>query len=256
MGNRTLQGQRERLEGAAVGAAEPGGSPEGWGEPTLRGTGSSRGDQPCRGLPWLREVQPAQPHLLRAAGLTCLFRPQSLMDAQNLRIEELLQKIKQQQYKLDKQNLQIKSLQSKVSLLSRAGAGAPQPGPAHCGDLGMSHPSWHRALVTGEAAVPLLPGSGHPPEPVALVPVLWCWCKGSKLKAFREPHGAIAVTGVWGQSLPGLFSSAYLPTKLIHMGLKSPNLFWLCQPLVVPIPRGFWASSAPALVAGEWLKPG
>lgn len=37
------------------------------------------------------------------------------MDAQNLRIEELLQKIKQQQYKLDKQNLQIKSLQSKVS---------------------------------------------------------------------------------------------------------------------------------------------
>ncbi|NXP86630.1 ANGL4 protein, partial [Passerina amoena] len=43
--------------------------------------------------------------------------PQSLMDAQNLRIEELLQKIKQQQYKLDKQNLQIKSLQSKVNLL-------------------------------------------------------------------------------------------------------------------------------------------
>ncbi|XP_058714491.1 angiopoietin-related protein 4 isoform X2 [Poecile atricapillus] len=42
---------------------------------------------------------------------------QSLMDAQNLRIEELLQKVKQQQYKLDKQNLQIKSLQSKVNLL-------------------------------------------------------------------------------------------------------------------------------------------
>ncbi|XP_009999625.1 PREDICTED: angiopoietin-related protein 4 [Chaetura pelagica] len=41
----------------------------------------------------------------------------SLMDAQNLRIEELLQKVKQQQYKLDKQNLQIKSLQSKVNLL-------------------------------------------------------------------------------------------------------------------------------------------
>uniref|UniRef100_A0A8C0G6N4 Angiopoietin like 4 n=1 Tax=Chelonoidis abingdonii TaxID=106734 RepID=A0A8C0G6N4_CHEAB len=37
----------------------------------------------------------------------------SLMDAQNTRIEELLQKVKQQQYKLDKQNLQIKSLQSK-----------------------------------------------------------------------------------------------------------------------------------------------
>uniref|UniRef100_A0A8C3Y783 Angiopoietin like 4 n=1 Tax=Catharus ustulatus TaxID=91951 RepID=A0A8C3Y783_CATUS len=42
---------------------------------------------------------------------------QSLMDAQNLRIEELLQKIKQQQYKLDKQNLQIKSLQSKLQPL-------------------------------------------------------------------------------------------------------------------------------------------
>ncbi|XP_026515477.1 angiopoietin-related protein 4 [Terrapene carolina triunguis] len=42
---------------------------------------------------------------------------QSLMDSQNKRIEELLQKIKQQQYKLDKQNLQIKSLQSKVNLL-------------------------------------------------------------------------------------------------------------------------------------------
>ncbi|NWZ07878.1 ANGL4 protein, partial [Agelaius phoeniceus] len=45
------------------------------------------------------------------------LRGSSLMDAQNLRIEELLQKIKQQQYKLDKQNLQIKSLQSKVNLL-------------------------------------------------------------------------------------------------------------------------------------------
>uniref|UniRef100_A0A8C5EZG3 Angiopoietin like 4 n=1 Tax=Gopherus evgoodei TaxID=1825980 RepID=A0A8C5EZG3_9SAUR len=41
--------------------------------------------------------------------------PRSLMDAQNARVEELLQKVKQQQYKLDKQNLQIKSLQSKVS---------------------------------------------------------------------------------------------------------------------------------------------
>ncbi|NXA05955.1 ANGL4 protein, partial [Sapayoa aenigma] len=45
------------------------------------------------------------------------LRGSSLMDAQNRRIEELLQKIKQQQYKLDKQNLQIKSLQSKVNLL-------------------------------------------------------------------------------------------------------------------------------------------
>lgn len=51
----------------------------------------------------------------RSYGAHLALPPQSLMDAQNLRIEELLQKIKQQQYKLDKQNLQIKSLQSKVS---------------------------------------------------------------------------------------------------------------------------------------------
>uniref|UniRef100_A0A8U8CLQ6 Fibrinogen C-terminal domain-containing protein n=1 Tax=Geospiza parvula TaxID=87175 RepID=A0A8U8CLQ6_GEOPR len=50
----------------------------------------------------------------RSDGAHLALPPQSLMDAQNLRIEELLQKIKQQQYKLDKQNLQIKSLQSKV----------------------------------------------------------------------------------------------------------------------------------------------
>ncbi|NXD27639.1 ANGL4 protein, partial [Spelaeornis formosus] len=52
-----------------------------------------------------------------SCGAHLAFLLQSLMDAQNLRIEELLQKIKQQQYKLDKQNLQIKSLQSKVNLL-------------------------------------------------------------------------------------------------------------------------------------------
>ncbi|NXD44752.1 ANGL4 protein, partial [Copsychus sechellarum] len=53
----------------------------------------------------------------RSHGAHLALPSQSLMDAQNLRIEELLQKIKQQQYKLDKQNLQIKSLQSKVNLL-------------------------------------------------------------------------------------------------------------------------------------------
>lgn len=78
--------------------------------------------------------------LPRAAGFTWLFPPQSLMDAQNLRIEELLQKIKQQQYKLDKQNLQIKSLQSKVSSCPSLHAGGPQPAPARCGDPGMNRP--------------------------------------------------------------------------------------------------------------------
>ncbi|NWY30651.1 ANGL4 protein, partial [Pheucticus melanocephalus] len=63
-----------------------------------------RGSSRTARAPWSRGAHLALP-------------PQSLMDAQNLRIEELLQKIKQQQYKLDKQNLQIKSLQSKVNLL-------------------------------------------------------------------------------------------------------------------------------------------
>ncbi|KAJ1084795.1 hypothetical protein NDU88_004941 [Pleurodeles waltl] len=50
----------------------------------------------------------------RAEGDANLGMVQSLMDAQNKRIDELMEKIKLQQYKLDKQNLQIKSLQSKI----------------------------------------------------------------------------------------------------------------------------------------------
>ncbi|NXI07100.1 ANGL4 protein, partial [Irena cyanogastra] len=67
----------------------------------------------------LRQAREAQERgeRLRGSSARDLGALQSLMDAQNLRIEELLQKIKQQQYKLDKQNLQIKSLQSKVNLL-------------------------------------------------------------------------------------------------------------------------------------------
>lgn len=84
-------------------------------------------------------------------GFTWLFPHllQSLMDAQNLRIEELLQKIKQQQYKLDKQNLQIKSLQSKVSSWA---------GPTRCWDP-----------VGGEAALMLLPSFGDFTRAMALV---------------------------------------------------------------------------------------
>ncbi|NXJ97843.1 ANGL4 protein, partial [Corythaixoides concolor] len=75
----------------------------------------------------------SSPNPPRAVGFTWLFPlPQSLMDAQNLRIEELLQKIKQQQYKLDKQNLQIKSLQSKVNLLI----------PLHLKDNKTQSPKW------------------------------------------------------------------------------------------------------------------
>lgn len=112
------------------------------------------------------------------------------MDAQNLRIEELLQKIKQQQYKLDKQNLQIKSLQSKVS--SR---------PA----LWLGHHSLVlcAALVTGEHTVPLLLDFGNTPKAVALVLVPLCWCKRSKLPECL--HRAIGGIGVWEQSLSGLF---------------------------------------------------
>ncbi|XP_034260439.1 angiopoietin-related protein 4 [Pantherophis guttatus] len=42
---------------------------------------------------------------------------QNLVRRQNVRMEELLQKIKQQQFRMEKQNLQIKSLQSKVNTL-------------------------------------------------------------------------------------------------------------------------------------------
>ncbi|XP_029466672.1 angiopoietin-related protein 4 [Rhinatrema bivittatum] len=41
-------------------------------------------------------------------------RMQSLMEAQNQKMDELLSQIKLQQYRLDKQNLQIKSLQNKI----------------------------------------------------------------------------------------------------------------------------------------------
>ncbi|NWZ26116.1 ANGL4 protein, partial [Asarcornis scutulata] len=78
-----------------------------------------------------RETQ-EQGELLRASGSPSSSPPQTLMDAQNSRIEELLQKIKQQQYKLDKQNLQIKSLQSKVNLLI----------PLHLKDNKTQSPKW------------------------------------------------------------------------------------------------------------------
>lgn len=102
------------------------------------------------------------------------------MDAQNLRIEELLQKIKQQQYKLDKQNLQIKSLQSKVS-----------PCPV------LQPPAWPYMLwvpwcdtpaVPALVAVLVLPGLGHSKGATALVPVLQGIIStgGSSLHASRE----------------------------------------------------------------------
>ncbi|NXH09246.1 ANGL4 protein, partial [Bucco capensis] len=82
----------------------------------------------------LRQARGAQERgeRLRASSAKDLGALQSLMDAQNLRIEELLQKIKQQQYKLDKQNLQIKSLQSKVNLLM----------PLHLKDNRTQSPKW------------------------------------------------------------------------------------------------------------------
>ncbi|XP_054835925.1 angiopoietin-related protein 4 [Eublepharis macularius] len=53
----------------------------------------------------------------RSGGAAELGALQDFMSRQNLRIEELFQKLKQQQYRMDKQNLQIKSLQSKVNML-------------------------------------------------------------------------------------------------------------------------------------------
>ncbi|NXO02440.1 ANGL4 protein, partial [Rhinopomastus cyanomelas] len=82
----------------------------------------------------LRQARDAQEQgeRLRGSSSRELAALQSLMDSQNLRIDELLQKIKQQQYKLDKQNLQIKSLQSKVNLLI----------PLHLKDNKTQSPKW------------------------------------------------------------------------------------------------------------------
>ncbi|XP_039180485.1 angiopoietin-related protein 4 [Crotalus tigris] len=57
---------------------------------------------------------------------------QNLIRRQNVRIEELLQKIKQQQFRMDKQNLQIKSLQSKVNTLI----------PLHRSEKDLQRPRW------------------------------------------------------------------------------------------------------------------
>ncbi|XP_060089061.1 angiopoietin-related protein 4 [Heteronotia binoei] len=53
----------------------------------------------------------------RSGGAGELSALQDFVSRQNLQIEELFQKLKQQQYRMDKQNLQIKSLQSKVNML-------------------------------------------------------------------------------------------------------------------------------------------
>ena len=185
MGDETLPRQREQLGGGSCGDPTfpghvAGGTPDpprtrGRGGTSLRravgrldghgGTGSTRGDLlKGSGPPGsVRYVQRSRISPEPRGSLA--LPPQSLMDAQNSRIEELLQKIKQQQYKLDKQNLQIKSLQSKVS--SRP---ALQPGVRslvpHA--AGPSAP-WHGALVTGEPAVSPLLGFGDPAKAVALV---------------------------------------------------------------------------------------
>ncbi|XP_066492522.1 angiopoietin-related protein 4 [Tiliqua scincoides] len=64
---------------------------------------------------------------------------QTVMNHQNLRIEELFQKIKQQQYRMDKQNLQIKSLQSKVNMLI----------PLHIKENETQSPRWKASVLRG-----------------------------------------------------------------------------------------------------------
>ncbi|KAI1230437.1 hypothetical protein IHE44_0009894, partial [Lamprotornis superbus] len=106
---------RSGTPGAAAGKSDEG--------PECLGTsGAVGGDQPQEsgGVLGAAGAPSRESRIVRASrscGAHLALPSQSLMDAQNLRIEELLQKIKQQQYKLDKQNLQIKSLQSKVNLL-------------------------------------------------------------------------------------------------------------------------------------------
>nr|XP_056699992.1 angiopoietin-related protein 4 [Euleptes europaea] len=62
---------------------------------------------------------------------------QDFVSRQNLRIEELFQKLKQQQYRMDKQNLQIKSLQSKVNMLL----------PMHIKENETQTPRWKNSVV-------------------------------------------------------------------------------------------------------------
>lgn len=54
-------------------------------------------------------------HCDDAVKLKRCFRFQRLMAAQNRRIDELVEKIKQQQSKLEKQSVHLQALQSKVS---------------------------------------------------------------------------------------------------------------------------------------------
>uniref|UniRef100_A0A8C5X7R2 Angiopoietin like 4 n=1 Tax=Malurus cyaneus samueli TaxID=2593467 RepID=A0A8C5X7R2_9PASS len=84
------------------------------------GCGAACGKREMVGAPGAPSWESRMARASRSSEAHPAFLPQSLMDAQNLRIEELLQKIKQQQYKLDKQNLQIKSLQSKLLLFLAA----------------------------------------------------------------------------------------------------------------------------------------
>lgn len=118
------------------------------------------------------------------------------MDAQNLRIEELLQKIKQQQYKLDKQNLQIKSLQSKVSTCPVL---QPPPWPYTCsGHPGVQNTPAVPALV----ALLVFPGFGDPKGATALVTVLQCIISDVRVATCKLPeslYGAIGGTGGWEQ---------------------------------------------------------
>lgn len=149
-GTAELMGHRERPGETGMGGdltrvgAQTPSQPSGWsgapgtrrpsqhtGGPTLLGHGEQHGgNRPAQGTgstrpgdtgSCLRGPCPGAPchactGCARGCGVHRALPPlQTLMDAQNSRIEELLQKIKQQQYKLDKQNLQIKSLQSKVS---------------------------------------------------------------------------------------------------------------------------------------------
>ncbi|XP_053159389.1 angiopoietin-related protein 4 [Hemicordylus capensis] len=90
---------------------------------------------------------------------------QTIMSRQNLKIEELLQKIKQQQYRMDKQNLQIKSLQSKVNMLI----------PLHIKENETQSPKWKGNILrsadraanrsqnsrTGSLEVPKFPEGCH-----------------------------------------------------------------------------------------------
>lgn len=149
------------------------------------------------------------------------------MDAQNSRIEELLQKIKQQQYKLDKQNLQIKSLQSKVSPCTAPGS---TMGSCPLQPTGTKH-QWQKEQRCCSAQAPSALQRTWPRS--------LCRSVGAEVVKTKRPNqrdlGApreLALGNVkQGPNLSVLAHLVHLQNKLINVGVINHSL-----PQIPPVP--------------------